>query len=146
MVRATRECMSLSHVVDVFRGCNNRGIRKHRHDSLTEHGLGKAFRCNVISMHPRMLSRWPVSLMRLCPFWRLMLLMMLPVKLQVISLEMAGTDVIFHAVFTLPARCDMQVMGVGTILQGMRFLAHIGLTYPVHGIVRTRRRGCCGSW
>ena len=51
MVRATRECMSLSHVVDVFRGCNTRGIRKHRHDSLAEHGLGKAFRCHAIPLH-----------------------------------------------------------------------------------------------
>eukprot|EP00887_Chlorella_sp_A99_P000649 scaffold5.g649.t1 len=41
VLRATGPC-SVSQLVDVFRGNNTVGVRKHRHDQLPVHGLGRA--------------------------------------------------------------------------------------------------------
>ena len=36
----------LTHVVDVFRGNNTVGVRKHRHEGLPVHGLGRGITKN----------------------------------------------------------------------------------------------------
>ena len=45
VVKATGQCMPLAHVVDVFKGANTRSVKAKRHEGLSEHGLGKAYRC-----------------------------------------------------------------------------------------------------
>ncbi len=38
----------MSHVLEVFRGSNTAGVRKHGHEALAVHGLGKAcFKTNA---------------------------------------------------------------------------------------------------
>lgn len=44
VVRAVGQAHSMSHVLDVFRGSNSRNVRKHKHDSLPVHGIGKGVR------------------------------------------------------------------------------------------------------
>jgi superfamily II DNA helicase RecQ len=46
LVRAVKQHGSLSHVVDVFRGANNKAVKDRSHNTLPEHGAGKAFRCS----------------------------------------------------------------------------------------------------
>ncbi len=45
LVRAVKQHGSLSHVVDVFRGANTKAVKDRSHNTLPEHGAGKALRC-----------------------------------------------------------------------------------------------------
>ncbi len=46
LVRAVKQHGSLSHVVDVFRGANTKAVKDRGHNTLPEHGAGKALRCS----------------------------------------------------------------------------------------------------
>ena len=43
VVQATGQRYAMTHIIDVFRGANTRSVRQHKHDSITEHGIGKEF-------------------------------------------------------------------------------------------------------
>ncbi len=45
LVRAVKQQGSLSYIVDVLRGAQTKAVRDKGHDSLPDHGAGKALRC-----------------------------------------------------------------------------------------------------
>lgn len=49
LVRAVKQHGSLSHVVEVFRGANIKAVKDRGHNSLPDHGAGKALRCVLLS-------------------------------------------------------------------------------------------------
>ena len=44
VIKAVNEKHTLAHVVDIYRGSNSSGIRKHGHNNLSVHGMGKDYR------------------------------------------------------------------------------------------------------
>ena len=63
VIKAVSEKHTLAHVVDIYRGSNSSGIRKHGHNNLSVHGMGKDYRCqshisSETVMHVLHLTSW----------------------------------------------------------------------------------------